>query len=52
MKAVQNKVTGVTCKEAPPGGLSFENGVLVYGIDFKNDANVRENVRKFLMEKL
>ncbi|MCL2590765.1 MAG: hypothetical protein FWD67_07775 [Betaproteobacteria bacterium] len=52
MKAVQSNVKGVICKEAPPGGFSFKNGILVYGMDLTNDANTADRTRKFLMDNL
>jgi len=51
-KAVQSNVKGVICKEAPPAGFSFGKGVLVYGMDLKNDANVVDRTKKFLMDNL
>jgi len=52
LKSVQSKVKSLTCKQASPSNLTLENGELVYGFDFKNDYNVRDWVRAFLVEKL
>ena len=52
LKSVQSRVKGLTCKQASPSTLTLENGELVYGFDFKNDYNVRDMVRAFLIEKL
>jgi len=52
LKSVQSKVKSLTCKQASPSTLTLENGELVYSFDFKNDYNIRDKVRAFLLEKL
>jgi len=54
LKAVQSSVKSVTCKQAAPSTLAFENGELVYGIDVSKGTSytVRDKIQKFLEEKL
>ena len=51
--SVQANVKSVTCKQASPSTVSLENGELVYGMDFNDQANTGiDKVEKFLMQKL
>jgi len=51
LKAVQDKIKSLTCKQSSPHILSLQNGEMVYGIDFK-DSNIMDMVRKYLMDNL
>ena len=51
-KTVQSKVKGVFCKQSPSTVFSLENGIFTWGIDFKDNINVDDKVRAFLMKNL